>query len=69
MPEKDGFKITNPRAPFIRLVEILKNSKTPEYKYGDVKWLLENFDSLGIDKDSSSEAKDLVLDLSFSKGK
>lgn len=69
MPEKDGFKITNPKAPFIRLVQFLENSQTPHYKYGDVKWLLQNIDILGFNKNDYREVKELLLDLNFMKGK
>lgn len=69
MAQTGEFKVTNPRAPFIRLVEFLENSKTPHHKYGDVKWLLQNIDLLGFNKSDHREVKELLLDLNFMKGK
>lgn len=69
MAQTGEFKVTNPRAPFIKLVEYLENSKTPHHKYGDVKWLLQNIDLLGFNKSDHREVKELLLDLNFMKGK
>lgn len=69
MPEIGEFKVTNPQAPFIKLVEFLEKSKVPHNKYGDVKWLLQNFEKLSVSSSDRNEVKNLLLELNFMKGK
>ncbi len=69
MPETGGFKITNSRAPFIVLTEILKSVKLPQGKDGDIKWLDENIDKVGLSKDQVVQARDLIDILIFRKGR
>ena len=69
MPEPGDFKITNSKAPFILLTEILKSGKLPKGKGGDIKWLDENVGNIGLSKDQVIEARNLIDILIFRKGR
>jgi hypothetical protein len=67
MAEKGEFKITNPKAPFIKLTNILNETSVPKHKYGDTKWLLDNISHYISDEKQLKEATRLLDILTFKK--
>lgn len=65
MANLDEFKITNPNAPFIKLIEITSNLDIPFEKCGDVRWLNNNINLIKCK--NKNVLKDLISDLLFIK--
>jgi hypothetical protein len=67
MPEVNEFKITNPRAPFFILQELLEHTDVPMNRRGDLKWIKDNLDSISVPEDVIIELTNVVNDLCFVK--
>lgn len=61
------FKITNPRAPFFILQELLEHTDVPESKRGDLKWIKANLNSISVPEDVIIELTNVVNHLCFVK--
>lgn len=67
MAEKDNFKVTNPKAPFIRLTKMLSVTSVPKHKHGDVNWLSKNISHFVTDPSELKEFNKLLDNLTFKK--
>ena len=67
MAEKNEFKVTNPKAPFIRLTKMLSETSVPKHKHGDVNWLSQNISRFISDPGELKEFNKLLDNLTFKK--
>jgi hypothetical protein len=67
MAQQNELKITNRKAPFIVLSNLLKETTVPKNKHGDMNWLSKNISSYITDDVELKKAKKLIDNLSFKK--